>query len=128
MLIPGEVRVCVSPVSLHANIPYPATCRFSCGSGITSPLLLCARVCVGECEKGYAEGLSVDGALYMTAVTASTVGYGDFTPQSTWGKIFAILYFPIAVALMSKTILTVSMIPTEYRNHRSSHLYHFLSS
>ena len=108
----------MSPVSLHAKFPHPV---FLPPFAVLDVQILlrqrnhitpavCARVCVGECEKGYAEGLSVDGALYMTAVTASTVGYGDFTPQSTWGKIFAILYFPIAVALMSKTILTVSMM------------------
>lgn len=28
-------------------------------------------------------------AIYMSAVTFSTLGYGDMTPQSTQGKIFA---------------------------------------
>lgn len=69
----------------------------------------------GECEPGYVEGLGWVGSLYMTVVTASTVGYGDFTPQSWMGKQFCLFYFPIAVALMSKTIMTISLIPTEYR-------------
>lgn len=69
----------------------------------------------GECDAGKVQGIGVFGAAYMTVVTASTVGYGDLTPQSSIGKLIGILYFPAAVALMSKTILAVSMIPSEYR-------------
>jgi hypothetical protein len=32
------------------------------------------------------------------------------------GKLFAIVYIPIAVALMSKTIMTIAIIPMEYRH------------
>ena len=62
------------------------------------------------------QGLRVIDALYFTTVTASTVGYGDVTPQSWMGKLFAIVYIPIAVALMSKTIMTIAIIPMEYRH------------
>lgn len=61
------------------------------------------------------QGLGVIDALYMTTVTASTVGYGDVTPQSWGGKLFAIVYIPIAVALMSRAIMTIALIPMEYR-------------
>eukprot|EP01043_Picozoa_sp_COSAG02_P040631 COSAG02_NODE_3304_length_6976_cov_6.587902_5_plen_662_part_00 len=64
------------------------------------------------------QGLRVIDALYFTTVTASTVGYGDVTPQSWMGKLFAIVYIPIAVALMSKTIMSIVMIPMEYRRLR----------
>lgn len=60
-------------------------------------------------------GLRVIDALYFTTVTASTVGYGDVTPQSWPGKVFACFYIPIAVALMSKTIMSIALIPMEYR-------------
>lgn len=62
------------------------------------------------------QGLHVIDALYFTTVTASTVGYGDVTPQSWIGKLFAIVYIPIAVALMSKTIMSIAIIPMEYRH------------
>ena len=62
------------------------------------------------------QGLRVIDALYFTTVTASTVGYGDVTPQSWMGKLFATVYIPIAVALMSKTIMTIAIIPMEYRH------------
>lgn len=70
---------------------------------------------VGDCDIGKVQGLGVVGGVYMTAVTASTVGFGDLTPQSPWGKLIAIFYAPVAVALLSKTVLAISMIPTEYR-------------
>lgn len=63
-----------------------------------------------------AKGLRIIDALYFTTVTASTVGYGDVTPQSFIGKLFAIVYIPIAVALMSKTIMSIALIPMEYRH------------
>ena len=62
------------------------------------------------------QGLRLIDALYFTTVTASTVGYGDVTPQSFTGKLFAIIYIPIAVALMSKTIMSIALIPMEYRH------------
>ena len=61
------------------------------------------------------QGLGVIDALYMTTVTASTVGYGDVTPQSWGGKLFAIVYIPIAVTLMSRAIMSIALIPMEYR-------------
>lgn len=62
------------------------------------------------------QGLGVIDALYFTTVTASTVGYGDVTPQSWVGKLFAVVYIPIAVALMSKTVMSIALIPMEYRH------------
>ncbi|KFM99928.1 two pore domain potassium channel family protein [Bacillus clarus] len=38
------------------------------------------------------EGLRPIDALYFSVVTLKTVGYGDFSPQTDFGKIFTILY------------------------------------
>ena len=64
---------------------------------------------------GGKKGLSAVDALYFMTVTASTVGYGDVTPQSYLGKCFGCLYFPFAVAIMSRTIMSIALIPTEHR-------------
>ena len=61
---------------------------------------------------GGKKGLSAVDALYFMTVTASTVGYGDVTPQSYLGKCFGCLYFPFAVAIMSRTIMSIALIPT----------------
>ena len=38
------------------------------------------------------EGWSILDSLYATIITITTVGYGDFSPQTTAGKIFAIVF------------------------------------
>ncbi|AOM81439.1 potassium channel family protein [Salisediminibacterium beveridgei] len=38
------------------------------------------------------EGLRIIDALYFSVVTLTTVGYGDFTPQTDFGKMFTIIY------------------------------------
>lgn len=65
------------------------------------------------------EGWSVLDALYFSVVTAATVGYGDFVPQTAWGKVFTIVYLAVGVglfvALAGKLALGVFLGPT----HRS---------
>lgn len=38
-------------------------------------------------------------SFYFTVITLSTVGYGDFTPQTNAGKIFTIGFIFIGVGL-----------------------------
>ncbi|MCA1060346.1 potassium channel family protein [Rossellomorea aquimaris] len=38
------------------------------------------------------EGLSIIDALYFCVVTLSTIGHPSFEPQTTFGKVFTILY------------------------------------
>ncbi|NJP39239.1 ion channel [Alkalicoccus luteus] len=46
------------------------------------------------------EGLSILDALYFSVITLATVGYGDFTPQTDFGKIFTIIYILTGVGLI----------------------------
>ena len=48
----------------------------------------------------YLEGWSYLDSLYFSAITLSTVGYGDFSPQTDAGKIFTIIYIGIGVGLI----------------------------
>jgi voltage-gated potassium channel len=38
------------------------------------------------------EGLALVDAFYFSVVSLTTVGYGDFTPQTTVGKLFTAFY------------------------------------
>lgn len=40
----------------------------------------------------HVENLEVVDAIYLSAMTLTTVGYGDFTPQTDLGKIFTSVY------------------------------------
>jgi voltage-gated potassium channel len=48
----------------------------------------------------YVEGWRYLDALYFSAITLTTIGYGDFSPQTDLGKIFTILYIGIGVGLI----------------------------
>lgn len=43
------------------------------------------------------EGWHFIDALYFSAVTLTTVGYGDFTPQTDLGKLFTIGYLFVGI-------------------------------
>jgi len=40
----------------------------------------------------FVEGWRVLDSLYYSVITLTTVGYGDFSPQTDFGKVFSILY------------------------------------
>lgn len=45
------------------------------------------------------EGLGWIDAIYFTCVTLTTLGYGDFTPQTDIGKLFTSIYAFLGVGL-----------------------------
>jgi hypothetical protein len=46
-------------------------------------------------------GWSVLDALYFSVITLTTVGYGDFSPQTPAGKKFTMIYVLIGLGLIS---------------------------
>jgi hypothetical protein len=55
----------------------------------------------------YAEGWRFLDALYFSAITLTTIGYGDFSPQTDLGKIFTIIYIGFGVGLILTFVNTV---------------------
>jgi len=55
---------------------------------VVALLLLLLVVIAGIAGFMYLEGLSLFDSLYMTVVTITTVGYGDITPGTLYGRIF----------------------------------------
>lgn len=53
------------------------------------------------------EGWSYLDSVYFSAITLTTIGYGDFSPQTDAGKIFTIIYIGIGVGLILTFINTV---------------------
>ena len=47
---------------------------------------------IGTLFYSQVEGLSWIDAFYFSGLTLTTVGYGDITPQTDVGKIFAVIY------------------------------------
>lgn len=46
-------------------------------------------------------------ALYFCIITLTTVGYGDFTPQTDAGKLFNIIYLLFGLGLILSFVKTV---------------------
>ncbi|CAM9559445.1 unnamed protein product [Chrysoparadoxa australica] len=58
------------------------------------------------------EHLGYFDAMYMSAMTITSVGYGDFSPKSQWGRAFAIVWMPCscvvagyALSMVMKAVL-----------------------
>ena len=55
----------------------------------------------------YAEGWRFLDALYFSAITLTTIGYGDFTPHTDLGTILTIVYSGLGVGLILTFVNTV---------------------
>ena len=53
---------------------------------------------------------SVVSMLYYNVVTASTVGYGDFSPQTVMGKLLTAIYIPIAISLFAALLSVMGSV------------------
>ena len=54
------------------------------------------------------EGLRLVDALYFSVVTLTTVGYGDFAPQTDVGKLFTAVYVLVGVGILLAFVTTVA--------------------
>jgi voltage-gated potassium channel len=71
-------------------------------------VLIACVIVVGTLGFAYFEGWSLFQALYTTIITVTTVGYGDFTPQTQSGQIFAIFFTLSAIGIASYAFSTMA--------------------
>ncbi len=48
----------------------------------------------------YVEGWSLLDSFYFSVITLATVGYGDFTPKTDFGKIFTVMYIFLGLGIL----------------------------
>lgn len=60
----------------------------------------------------YLEGWEWLDSIYFCIITLTTVGYGDFSPQTDAGKAFTIIYIIMGVGII------LSFINTVYNHYR----------
>ncbi len=72
-------------------------------------LLLTAFVIiiVGTVVYHYVEGWTWLDAFYFSFITLTTIGFGDFAPQTDAGKIFTIVYVVIGVGIILTFVNTL---------------------
>ncbi len=76
-------------------------------------LLITSMVILGIGSTFYhlIEGWSWIDSLYFSVITLTTIGYGDFSPQTDTGKLFTIFYILIGLGMI------LSFINTVYRHY-----------
>ncbi|MEK7599866.1 MAG: potassium channel family protein [Patescibacteria group bacterium] len=67
-----------------------------------------ATLATGTVVYHFVEGFSWLNSYYFSVVTLATVGYGDFTPHTNFGKIFTTFYIFIGVGIVT-TFITATM-------------------
>jgi len=60
-------------------------------------------------------GTSLSDAIYYAVVTVTTVGYGDFTPQTSMGQAFVSGYAFFGTILLARALGAVAALPLERR-------------
>ena len=56
----------------------------------------------------YFEGWSWLDSIYFSVVTISTVGFGDFSPETAAGKIFTMVYIIVGLGIFVTAATTVA--------------------
>jgi len=67
---------------------------------VVSIIVFIALIIIGASVYHYVEGWSTLDSYYFTIVTVTTIGYGDFSPQSDIGKIFTMVYSFVGMAFL----------------------------
>ena len=58
----------------------------------------------------FVEGWKWVDAIYFSVVTLSTVGYGDFSPETTAGKIFTVVFIIVGFGLFVSAVTTLASV------------------
>jgi len=62
---------------------------------------------VGTVSYHFIEGWTWIDSLYFSVITLTTIGYGDFSPQTDEGKLFTIFYILLGLGMILSFIQTV---------------------
>lgn len=65
------------------------------------------------------EGWSWIDSFYFTVVTLTTVGYGDFAPETNLGKLFTVLYIIMGLGMLSSFIIKLATINVPRRERKN---------
>ena len=73
--------------------------------GLTTSVALV--LVVGTLAFRFLEDWSTLDSLYFCVITLTTIGFGDFSPETTAGKIFTMVYVFIGLAFMMAFVTTL---------------------
>lgn len=86
-------------------------------------LLLLIILFIGAFVISKSEGIDIGNSIYFVFITGLTVGYGDITPMTFFGKVFSILialvgmlFLGLLIAISARALNT-SMKNENNKNH-----------
>jgi voltage-gated potassium channel len=65
-------------------------------------------IAVGTAFYHTVEGWTWIDSFYFSVITLATVGYGDFTPKTTAGKLFTVVYILIGLGVIASFITALA--------------------
>jgi len=71
-------------------------------------LLAAVAIVSGTGFYSLVEGFRILDAFYFSVVTLTTVGYGDFAPQTDVGKLFTAVYALVGIGILLALITTIA--------------------
>lgn len=86
-------------------------------------LLVVTMLASGALFYRQVEGWSLLDSLYFSVITLTTVGYGDFSPSTTAGKIFTMFYIFIGIGIILGFVNAVAERSMEQRGRIRSLLH-----
>jgi potassium channel subfamily K len=69
------------------------------------------------------EGWTVIESLYYAAITASTVGYGDYAPSEQWSRLLCVFFLPLAVAVFCEVLGRIAGSYLDYKIQLQEHKF-----
>ncbi|QYJ67774.1 potassium channel family protein [Flavobacterium litorale] len=73
---------------------------------------------IGTIAYHFIEGWSYVDSLYFSVVTLTTIGFGDFAPQTDEGKLFTVLYIIMGIGVILTFINTLQNHYNEAREYK----------
>ena len=78
-------------------------------------------IALGTVSFHHLEGWSWIDSIYFSVITLTTVGYGDFSPQTDGGKIFTLFYIVLGIGIILSFVNTVYHHYNTIRLDKKSH-------
>ena len=75
---------------------------------------------IGTLAYHYLEGWDWIDCFYFSVITLTTIGYGDFSPQTLEGKLFTVFYILVGIGMILSFIHTVYHHYTDIKNENRS--------
>lgn len=66
----------------------------------------------------FVEGLTWLDSIYLSVITLTTVGYGDFSPTTAVGKVFTMFYAVVGIGVFVALVSTVAHHVIEAKKFR----------